>query len=55
MLARKRAGGLDAAITAYPGQAHGFSLRGQQGDAKVREASDTAFKAGLEFLDKHLA
>jgi hypothetical protein len=54
ILSKKRAGGLDASITAYPKQAHGFSLRGNSSDASVTAAANTAFDAGRAFLDKHL-
>jgi hypothetical protein len=54
ILGRKRAGGLDATIVNYPGQAHGFSLRGNSNDTAVAQAATTAFDAGKTFLDKHL-
>lgn len=54
ILTKKKEGGLDASITSYPKQAHGFSLRGNTGDAAVAQAANTAFDAGKSFLDKHL-
>lgn len=54
ILNKKKAAGLDASITNYPKQAHGFSLRGNSADASVAQAATTAFDAGRAFLDKHL-
>jgi hypothetical protein len=54
ILSKKASSGLDASITSYPKQAHGFSLRGDTGDAAVAPAANTAFGAGKAFLDKHL-
>jgi hypothetical protein len=54
ILSKKASSGLDASITSYPKQAHGFSLRGDTGDATVAAAANTAFGAGKAFLDKHL-
>ena len=54
VLSRKASGGLDASITSYPKQAHGFSLRGDATDAAVAQAASSAFGAGRAFLDKHL-
>lgn len=54
ILNKKKVAGLDASITNYPKQAHGFSLRGDSSDASVAQAATTAFDAGRAFLDKHL-
>jgi hypothetical protein len=54
VLLKKKSSGLDATITSYPQQAHGFSLRGDAGEATVAAAANTAFGAGKAFLDKHL-
>ena len=54
IVSKKASSGLDASITSYPKQAHGFSLRGDTGEATVAAAANTAFEAGKAFLDKHL-
>lgn len=53
MLADKRAQGLDAQLTYYPGQPHGYSLRGGS-DPNATESATAAFNAGAAFLQKHL-
>lgn len=51
--ASKRAKGIPAEIKSYPGQPHGFSLRGNV-STSAKAASD-AFDAGIAFLKEHLA
>lgn len=55
VLAAKQAMGLDANITYFPGQAHGFALRGNDADPAVAAAARDAVTRAVAFLHKHLA
>lgn len=50
VLADKKFKGQSAAITFYPGQLHGYALRGNDADAKVAAAAQDAFAKGASFL-----
>jgi carboxymethylenebutenolidase len=51
----KRAKGLDTSMEFYPSQAHGFSLRGNEGNVTVAAAATSAFQKGAAFLKKYLS
>eukprot|EP00775_Hariotina_reticulata_P004690 gene4690-4942_t len=55
ILKQKASKGIDASITSFPGQPHGFSLRGDSSEAATAKAATAAFENGVEFKKKHLA
>lgn len=53
ILEGKAAQGVDAEITYYPNQPHGYSLRGGS-NPNATESATLAFDAGVAFFRKHL-
>lgn len=54
ILKQKAAKGIDASIANFPGQPHGFSLRGDSSEPATATAAAATFNNGLAFMKKHL-